>query len=49
MEIHPTEETVHGARCYICYDESAPNIRVSPDYYFAKGVPGPGIKATVPT
>ena len=47
-EIHPTEETIHGARCYICYDETDPNIRVSPDYYFAKGVPGPGIKATGP-
>ena len=47
-EIHPTEETIHGARRYICYDESDPNIQVSPDYYFAKGVPGPGIKATGP-
>ena len=47
-EIHPTEETIHGARRYICYDESDPNVRVAPDYYFAKGVPGPGIKATGP-
>ena len=47
-EIHPTEETFHGPRCYICYDESDPNVRVAPDYYFAKGVPGPGIKATGP-
>lgn len=44
--IHPTEETIHGSRCHICYDESDLNIRVAPDYYFAKGVPGPGILAT---
>ena len=47
-EIHPTEETIHGARRNICYDEPDPNIRAAPDYYFAKGVPGPGIKATGP-
>ena len=45
-EIHPTKETIHGARRYICYDRSDLNIRVAPDYYFAKGVPGPGILAT---
>ena len=44
--IHPTEETIHGSRCHICYDESDLNIRIAPDYYFAKGVPGPGILAT---
>ena len=44
--IHPTEETIHGPRCHICYDESDLNIRVAPDYYFAKDVPGPGILAT---
>ena len=43
---HPSEETVHGARCHICYDPSDLNIRVHPDYYFAKDVPGPGIVAT---
>ena len=47
-EVLPTEETIHGARCRICYDPSDLNVRVSPDYYFAKGVPGPGIKATGP-
>ena len=47
-EIHPTEETIHGARRQVCYEESDLNIRVVPDYYFAKGVPGPGIKATGP-
>ena len=46
--IHPTEETIHGPRCHICYDESDLNIRIAPDYYFAKGVPGPGILATGP-
>ena len=45
-EIHPTEETIHGPRCHICYDESDLNIRVAPDYYFAKDVPSPGILAT---
>lgn len=44
--IHPTEETIHGSRCHICYDESDLNARVAPDYYFAQGVPGPGILAT---
>ena len=38
--IHPTEETIHSSRCHICYDESDLNIRIAPDYYFAKGVPG---------
>ena len=47
-EVLPTEESIHGARCRICYDPSDLNVRVSPDYYFAKGVPGPGIKATGP-
>ena len=45
-EIHPTEETIHGPRCHICYDASDLNIRAEPDYYFAKDVPGPGILAT---
>ena len=44
--IHPTEETIHGPRCHICYDESDLNIRIAPDYYFARDVPGPGILAT---
>ena len=44
--IHPMEETIHGPRCHICYDESDLNIRIAPDYYFAKDVPGPGILAT---
>ena len=44
--IHPTEETIHGPRCHICYDKSDLNIRIAPDYYFAKDVPGPGILAT---
>lgn len=44
--IHPTEEVIHGSRCHICYDESDLNVRIAPDYYFAKGVPGPGIAAT---
>ena len=30
----------HGSRCHICYDESDLNIRIAPDYYFAKDVPG---------
>ena len=47
-EIHPTEEVVHGLRCHICYDESDLNIRVTPDYFFAKDVPVPGIVATGP-
>ena len=47
-EVLPTEETIHGARGRICYERSDLNVRVSPDYYFAKGVPGPGIKATGP-
>ena len=45
---HPSEETVHGSRQHICYDPSDLNIRVYPDYYFAKGVPGRGIVATGP-
>ncbi len=45
-ELHPTEGTIHGARRYICYDRYDLNIRVARDYYFAKGVPGPGILAT---
>ena len=44
--IHPTEEVVHGSRCHICYDESDLNIRIAPDYYFAKDVPGRGVIAT---
>ena len=48
-EIEPSEETIHGASCRICYDPSDLNVRVAPDYFFAKGVPGPGIKATGPT
>ena len=44
--IHPTEETIHGPRCHICYDESDLNVRIAPDYYFVKDVPGPGILAT---
>ena len=47
-KIHPTEETIHGTSCRICYDQSDLNIRVAPDYFFAKDVPGPGIKATGP-
>ena len=46
--IHPTDEVVHGYRCHICYDESDLNIRITPDYFFARDVPGPGIVATGP-
>ena len=45
---HPSEETVHGSRRHVCYDPADLNIRVYPDYYFAKGVPGRGIVATGP-
>ena len=45
-EIHPTEETIHGPRFHICYDQSDLNIQVSPSFIFAKGVPGKGIRAT---
>ena len=45
-EIHPAEETIHGPRRHICYDESDLNVRVAPSYYFAKDVPGKGILET---
>ena len=47
-EIHPTEEEVRGLRCHSCYDESDHNIRVTPDYFFARDVPSPGVVATGP-
>ena len=46
--IHPTEGSGPRLRprCHICYDESDLNIRIAPDYYFAKDVPGRGVIAT---
>lgn len=44
--IYPREEVIQGSRRNISCDQSDLNIRVAPDYFFAKDVPGPGIAAT---